>query len=137
MDQFLLKDVYKRQREGFEILTGVRFSDFLELDRPSMFSPDPAVHGNASKFLLYNDPLLGTYDSLVPEDVEAFYAQAARELARVESIAGEYAGLFRTQKTLSMLLEKKAALGRNIKRAYDLSLIHIWQKRILRAPIRC
>ena len=84
-----------------------------------MFSPDPAVHGNASKFLLYNDPLLGTYDSLVPEDVEAFYAQAARELARVESIAGEYAGLFRTQKTLSMLLEKKAALGRNIKRAYD------------------
>ena len=107
------------EREGFEILTGVRFSDFLELDRPSRFSPDPAVHGNASKFLLYNDPLLGTYDSLVPEDVEAFYAQAARELARVESIAGEYAGLFRTQKTLSMLLEKKAALGRNIKRAYD------------------
>ena len=37
----------------------------------------------------------------------------------MESIAGEYAGLFRTQKTLSMLLEKKAALGRNIKRAYD------------------
>ena len=60
------------EREGFEILTGVRFSDFLKLDRPSRFSPDPAVHGNASKFLLYNDPLLGTYDSLIPEDVEAF-----------------------------------------------------------------
>lgn len=107
------------EKAGFEVLTGVRFDDFLELDHPSCFSQNPAVHGNASKFLLYNDPLLGTYDSLVPEDVEAFYGKAARELARVESAAGEYAGLFRTQKTLSLLLQKKAALGKKIKDAYD------------------
>lgn len=107
------------ERAGFATLTGIPFGDFLELDRPSRFSDDPAVHGNASKFLLYNDPLLGTFDSLVPEQAGEFYARAAQALARVEAGAGEYALLFATQRTLSLVLEEKADLGRAIKRAYD------------------
>lgn len=107
------------EKDGFAVLTGVKFEDFLELDRPSRFSEDPAVHGNASKFLLYNDPLLGTFDSLVPDGVEEFYAAAARQLARVEADAGSYAVLFRTQKDLCLLLEQKANLGKKLKKAYD------------------
>ena len=107
------------EREGFRALTGLSFDDFLELDRPSRFSPDPAVHGNASKFLLYNDPLLGTFDSLVPDAAAPFYREAALALARVKAGAGEYAPLFETQEALCRLLEVKADLGRRIKAAYD------------------
>lgn len=109
----------QKETHGFRILTGIAFDDFLELDRPSRFSDDPAVHGNASKFLLYNDPLLGTFDSLVPEGVGAFYTQAAERLEQVEETAGEYGILFRTQRELCRVLEQKADLGKRIKEAYD------------------
>ena len=108
-----------KETEGFRILTGIPFQEFLQLDRPSRFSEDPTVHGNASKFLLYNDPLLGTFDSLVPADVQHFYAEAAGQLEQIEARAGEYAILFRTQKDLCRVLERKADLGKRIKTAYD------------------
>ena len=63
--------------------------------------------------------LAGTFDSLVPADVQHFYAEAAGQLEQIEARAGEYAILFRTQKDLCRVLERKADLGKRIKTAYD------------------
>ncbi len=109
----------KKGEEIFTSLTGYAPEDLMKLDLAN-----PGAVGdkrnNLSKILLFNDPLLGMYDSLVPADAESYYAKAAEELSDViKNRERDLDVLFETQAKLCMVLEKKADLGNRLRKAYQ------------------
>lgn len=104
-------------KQRFYALTGVVFEDYLKLDLPNRLTGRPGEGGNAGKYFLYNDLLLGTFDSLVPDGVESIYESHAEELGRVGG--GRYAPAFCTLQRLCQVLSVKAGLGVRLKQAYD------------------
>jgi hypothetical protein len=102
----------------FRYITGIPFEDFMQIERPNLFSENATIHNNASKYLLYNDVLLGTFDSVVFEGISEFYKDAAACLKR-HSANKKYGYLFDTQSKLCTVLQHKADLGKRLKDAYD------------------
>ena len=75
------------------------------------------VHSPA-KYLLFNDPFLGIFDSTVHKDLPQRYAVAADKLAK--SINGRtYDYLFDVQQKLLCVLADKCDLGIRIRQAYQ------------------
>lgn len=120
-------------KTNFEYLTGMAFDDFMKIDLPNLFpklsgsgntendeviAQPSSTHNNASKYLLYNDVLLGTFDSVIPEGIAEFYQNAALQLQKL-SDNKSYGYLFDTQAKLCKVLQMKADLGKRIKKAYD------------------
>ena len=112
--------------ELFREITGYTTGDFMLLDLAN-----PGCSGehknNLSKILLFNDPLLGVYDSLVPKDASKYYKEAADKLANVtknctpestDKAPGKFDIIFRTQELLCRVLEYKADLGCRLRKAY-------------------
>ncbi len=63
---FFFKDAsvaYESQMNdrSFEKLTGYKFSEFMKIDLVNPYLEDGRIHNNCSKYLLYNDPLIGTF----------------------------------------------------------------------------
>ena len=101
----------------FQKLTGVCFDDFMKLDLPNRANEKQATQrNNSSKFFLYDDLLLGIFDSLIEEGQTAYYARFAKELSGVK--AGEYRYLFRELSDLCSVLECKTDLALKLKKAY-------------------
>lgn len=98
-------------------ITGISLHDFLKIDLPCRFSERAGVHNNASKYLLYQDALYGTFDSVVPDGIAAFYSETAEQL---EPLCGtpRFGYVFETQRQLCRVLSHKAALSRTIYEAY-------------------
>lgn len=106
------------QAQGrFECLTGIPFAEFLAIDLPCRFSSRGGIHNNASKFLLFQDVLYGTFDSLVTDSIPGFYEQAANRLQPLCENP-EFGYLFQTQKLLCQVLAHKASLGKELLAAY-------------------
>lgn len=105
--------------DKFESLTGMSFDDFMKIDIAGQFDGEKALNNNASKYLLYNDPLIGTFDSLVADNIGRHYKTAAKELKNCIK-NDKYGYLFNTQRRLCKVLRWKAELGTAIKSAYDL-----------------
>ncbi|SHO43042.1 beta-N-acetylhexosaminidase [Anaerocolumna xylanovorans] len=106
------------EKEKFKILTGIDFDKFMLIDTANPSPEDKTVHNNASKYLLYNDALLGTFDSLVTKGLSNYYEKAEEQL-RECCMSADYGYLFATQKKLCRVLKDKAELGIQIKEAYD------------------
>ena len=51
----------KMPEEAFQKLSGYSLQEFLLLDEVNPYCESGETHNNASKYLLYNDPLLGTF----------------------------------------------------------------------------
>ena len=73
---------------------------------------------NCEKYLLYNDPFQGLFDSTLAGGEGEGFAQCARALENAPE-TGEWAYLFRTQKALCRVLEYKAELGQRTRVAYQ------------------
>ncbi len=106
------------EKNDFLNLTGLDFDEFMLSDRVNPGVGDGFTQNNMSKNLLYNDPLIGTFDNLVKEDTGAYYAKEAEKLLKLSSKA-EFGYLFETWGRLCRVLELKVDLGVRIKRAYD------------------
>jgi hypothetical protein len=102
----------------FLYITGMAFEDFMQIELPNLISEDATIHNNASKYLLYNDVFLATFDSVVFEGISEYYKDAAARLKRY-STNKKYGYLFDTQSKLCMVLQHKADLGKRIKDSYD------------------
>ncbi|MCR4587692.1 MAG: beta-N-acetylhexosaminidase [Lachnospiraceae bacterium] len=103
----------------FVRLTGYDREDFMQLDRsnPGAIADK---RNNLSKILLFNDPLLGIFDSLAPKNVSEYYSEAAAILGSISAQKEKpFAGIFRTQEALCLVLEKKADLGVVLRKAYQ------------------
>lgn len=107
--------------DAFTTLTGLSLKDFCCLDDINASSEDPAWHNNSAKYLLYNDPLQGAFDSVVEEDMVERFAKTSSLLGAVaEKADAAYRVLFENGAALDEVLVWKADLGVRIRRAYGM-----------------
>ncbi len=104
----------------FREVTGYLLEEFMLLD-----IANPGCKGekrnNLSKILLFNDPLLGIYDSLVPEKAAGYFRDASERLFKViRDRKRAYDVLFEMQGRLCKVLELKADLGVRLRKAYQI-----------------
>ncbi len=77
------------------------------------------VSDNVSRYLLYNDPLIGLFDKHVEElDPAGFYADLARDFAGRGPQDGVFKPAFDVVRSLLAVLEKKADFGVRLRQAY-------------------
>ena len=105
------------EKSKFEILTGIPFDAFMELDKANILPEDGKFPSNSSKYFLYNDPLIGTFDSVVPEDISNYYDEVSKKLA-LYSENDSLGYVFKAQSLLCNALAVKADLGQRIRTAY-------------------
>ena len=103
--------------EKFSAMFGYDFGEFMNLELPNITEDEESHVHNPSKYLLFNDPLLGLFDYTVHCDLKARYTAAAEVLER--SINGrEYDYLFDFYAKLTRLLAHKCDLGVRLRNAY-------------------
>ncbi len=107
------------EKDKFKALTGISFDDFMKVDLPNRIVQSDYERNNASKFFLYNDILIGTFDSLAFDGISNIYEKHAQELKSVCVKAGRYSYMFNILQKLCEVLAVKAEIGVNIKKAYD------------------
>lgn len=109
--------------EEFYITTKGRLEDFYQLEAfDSLFVGTDAniTSDNPSKYLLYQDNLLGMFDYHIQDiDTESYYGNLANRLESCVKTSPAYQELFTYYQILAEVLSKKANLGIQIKKAYD------------------
>lgn len=118
----------------FEECVGVRYDDFILLDLPDRLTKTAHIV-NPSKYLLYNDPLMGIMDSARCGTEAEQYASFARRLRLAAKRTGEFGYLFDTASKLCAALSLKADLGVRTRKAYGdreavAALIPVYKKTI-------
>ncbi|GGA66634.1 beta-N-acetylhexosaminidase [Ornithinibacillus halotolerans] len=117
--------VTKEQLEKrFYYCTGGNFSDFMILNK---FDETPGVsknnlhESNPSKFLLWQDPLIGLYDENIKGlELNSHYQNLISQLDTVQQqSSNEWSEMFAFYQQLAVVLSSKAELGIQIKHAYD------------------
>ena len=116
---------WKQVKERFHFCTGGNFDDFMLLNQ---FDETPGVskhnlHGsNPSKFLLWQDVLIGLYDENVKGlHLNDHYQSLARLINDMDDPGQEWEDLFVFYGKLAEVLGVKAELGIQLKQAYDAS----------------
>lgn len=104
-------------KAGFQKEFGIAFDDFMLLDLPETAPHVEGKNGNPDKYMFYNDPFCGIFDSTVPEDFVPGYDACAEKL---EKLAGhpEFGYLFDASAKLCRFLQVKFTLGIRTRRAY-------------------
>ncbi len=103
---------------AFEKLTGYGFEEFCRIDLVNPYSENDKIHNNCSKYLLYNDPLIGTFDSVVKKDTAKKFAEAEKMMEKISG-QGRFSYIFETMHKLCIVLKQKADLGIRIREAYE------------------
>ena len=105
------------ETEKFKVLTGITYDEFMLMDDVNLLPEDKKKTANSSKYLLYNDLLIGTFDSVVNTEVATHYASVAKNMQQLSKTSA-YGYLFKTQEMLCRLLSLKSDLGLRIRGAY-------------------
>lgn len=116
-----------RMKERFQLCTGESFDDYWQL---TYLDETPGVtknnmHGsNGSKFLLFQDTLIGLFDIYLTEELESqlpkHYSELAERLvAARDNTAGDHALVFDMYAKLSKAVGAKSMLGVQVTRAYQ------------------
>ena len=107
----------------FAFCTGGNWNDFLalnEFDETPGVSKDNLHESHPSKFLLWQDVLLGLYDANIRSlPLQEHYANLASRLAAAKERNKNWSQIFSFYKQLAEVLSVKAMLGTKIKDAYD------------------
>jgi hexosaminidase len=118
-------DLEKLKRR-VQFCTGTSFDAFMDLkylDETPGTLPDNREFespANPSKFLLWQDVLIGLFDKHIEGlDLPAHYDRLEEKLGRHKNEHPEWAGLFDVPQKLCAVLQKKSNLGLLIKDAYD------------------
>ncbi len=103
-------------RAGFYDLTGIAFDDFMLLDLPDTnFAGENII--DPEKYMLYNDPFMGKFDTTAVPGRSAVYASMAERLGKL-SDNPDFGYMFSTLSALCSVLELKYDLGVRTKEAY-------------------
>lgn len=109
--------------ERVKFCTGIEMDTFLllkDLDEIPGQEPNNAKQSNPSKFLLYQDVLLGLFDKQIEGlDLANHYAELEQRIRdkRCPDAGLDY--LFDMPEKLSAVLKRKSEIGITLKRAYD------------------
>ena len=109
--------------EEFNITINGRLEDFYQLESfDSLFVENDTniTSDNPSKYLLYQDNLLGMFDYHIQVlDTVSYYGELAKRLESCVKTSPAYQGLFTYYQLLAEILSEKADLGIRIKHAYE------------------
>ena len=97
--------------------TGEDFDAMMALDLPNRVAPDNVRLSNVCKVMLYNDPLIGVFDTVVDPDAAADYKKHAGTLYGYAKDS-KYAYIFESEAALCELLSVKYDLGMRARNAY-------------------
>ena len=115
-------EVYEDGLSGkaYKAVTGMSFEDACLADLGNPFAGDICSKNNAGKLFLYNDPLIGTFDSTAAQLDDTYYADAAEKLdaALRRSKNSPFAYVLAEQNNLCRLLVLKAKFGDALRTAY-------------------
>jgi len=118
------KNVSQQKLEKrFSYCTGYDLKDFLlfkNFDETPGVKENNPYESNPSKFLLWQDVLMGLYDKNI-EDIELnkHYADLYDELKKIEYSSTTITLLFDFYKQLALVLSTKSEMGIKLKSAYD------------------
>jgi N-acetyl-beta-hexosaminidase len=103
-------------------LTGLSLSDFRQIEQldlpPEMEYPNVKAK-NPSKYMLYQDLLLGAFDPYMQHPgLAPHYRTCERALSEISARAGDFSDLFAMYAKLARVLSIKATLGIRLRKAY-------------------
>ena len=107
--------------ERMEALFGNSYDEFKNLENANVTEQGTVKDGidiNPSKYLLYGDSLLGTFDYYCRPEMEKFFRRNAEELESYGEKNGRFKFLFETLAKLCRVLEIKSTLGLKMTEAY-------------------
>lgn len=109
--------------ERFYACTGEQMNDFLKMSYldaiPDKNGIRPVNWSNPSKFLLYQDLMIGFFDEHVKKyPISEYYSSVAKELEMAYQNAGKYKYVFSQPLTLAKVLALKSDMGLKITNAY-------------------
>ncbi len=113
-------DIDANFKNAFKTFSGVSLDDFLTIDLANRIteSDDVEEKNSANKYLLFNDILLGTLDTVIVDGQGELYARHAKTLHKASRKAGEWSYIFKTQEELCKVLSIKTELGVKLRNAY-------------------
>lgn len=108
-------------KKSFASLTGVSYDVFITVDLCNRVTENDDVNekNTANKYLLFNDVLLGTLDTIIDEGQGELYAKHTQDIAAVKKQTGRFQYIFDTQEALCDVLSIKADLGIKLRNAYQ------------------
>ena len=108
-------------RRLFSVQTGADFDAFMLLEAIDQLKVNGRpVRSNASKYLLWQDILLGLFDFYVPAtDASEHFGTLAEKFSSVLDKAGWYRPLFEMMTDLCRVLAVKAEIGVRLSKAYS------------------
>lgn len=111
----------KAFEKAFNSFANMPLKDFLTIDLANRITThnDLNEKNSANKYLLFNDILLGTLDTIIERGQKDLYNKHAKVLHKVAKTAGEWAYIFKTQEELCKVLAVKCELGLDLREAYQ------------------
>lgn len=113
----------ERLAERAKFCTGIEADAFLlfkDLDETPGSEPDNRKQSNPSKFLLYQDVLLGLFDKQIDGlNMAQHYEQLEHNIRSQRDKAAALDYLFDVPEKLCGVLKRKSEVGLELKRAYD------------------
>ncbi len=109
-------------KKDFEEMFGFSYDDFKLLETPNFLThkrKDGQLCSNPCRYFLYNDPLLGLFDTRVEFKDEALYAEHAKKIKEAGKRAGEWGYLFDYLSSLCEAIGSKLTLGVQMREAYQ------------------
>ncbi|MBS5022375.1 MAG: beta-N-acetylhexosaminidase [Firmicutes bacterium] len=97
------------------------YDSFIKLELANRLKMAPMLPQTncSSKYFLYNDLLLGSFDSNVDTDTGEIFKRNAEEILAAKEKVGKFGYLFDTLASLSDLLSIKADFGVRLRGAYE------------------
>lgn len=106
-------------KEDFSKAFGLDFDDFMMLDEINDTTKATKLTvRNPSKYLLYNDPLMGMLDYKVQLEDDQYFASIALKYNALAKRLGEYGYIANHLSKLASVLEIKNSLGVRLRKAY-------------------
>ena len=109
-----------------QFVLGNTFEELMAIENANLTAPDSIEVvasqekklQNPCKYLLYNDPLCGTFDAHCYPELAGYFKRNSEELASYARKNGRLSYLYQTLQKLCSVLEIKATLGIDITKAY-------------------
>lgn len=108
----------ERIKQKFKEIVGEDFDAFMLLDYPNQCHGKTYERDNPSKYMFYNDVFNGVCDTNVRGGEDKYYKQGKRIFSKLEKESKNFGYLFRFEKELCAVLEKKFDLGLRTRKAY-------------------